>query len=177
MRPPPASLLKVGDLPARLHAVQGDVRDPATLGRLSRPPAWPGYSTGPLLGFLHRDGIGVGIGAIAGALLFALILSVGAFIGMIGRERSALLMCDADTASNVIRPSLVRIASSLHADVIFEKDISVMEEAGDCRPLASSRLQLILALDWNRKPISLQHLYIAKRMLASRETVKLSLEP
>jgi hypothetical protein len=54
---------------------------------------------------------------------------------------------------------------------------SVMEEAGDCRPLASSRLQLILALDWNRKPISLQHLYIAKRMLASRETVKLSLEP
>jgi hypothetical protein len=38
---------------------------------------------------------------------------------------------------------------------------SVMEEAGDCRPLASSRLQLILALDWNRKPISLQHLYIA----------------
>jgi hypothetical protein len=40
---------------------------------------------------------------------------------------------------------------------------SVMEEAGDCRPLASSRLQLILALDWNRKPISLQHLYIAKR--------------
>ena len=41
---------------------------------------------GGLLDFLHEDGIDVIVGAIAGALLFALILSVGALIGALGRK-------------------------------------------------------------------------------------------
>lgn len=43
---------------------------------------------GGLLGFIHEQGLGrdTVIGAIAGGLLFALILGVGAMLGMIGRK-------------------------------------------------------------------------------------------
>jgi hypothetical protein len=43
---------------------------------------------GGLLGFIHEQGFGSDtvIGAIAGGVLFALILSVGALLGMSGRK-------------------------------------------------------------------------------------------
>jgi nucleoside-diphosphate-sugar epimerase len=77
MRPPPAFLLKVaGDLPPRLHAVQGEVRNPAALGAAFAAARVAQVFYVRLLGFLHGDEIGVGKAAIAGALRFALILSV-----------------------------------------------------------------------------------------------------
>jgi hypothetical protein len=43
---------------------------------------------GGTLGLLHEAGFGieVAIGAAAGALLFALVLTVGALFGMVGRK-------------------------------------------------------------------------------------------
>jgi hypothetical protein len=43
---------------------------------------------GGTLGFLHEAGFGVEvvIGAVAGALLFALILTIGTLLGMVGRK-------------------------------------------------------------------------------------------
>jgi len=40
---------------------------------------------GGLLGFLNEERIGIGLGALIGAVLFALIMTVGALLGMIGR--------------------------------------------------------------------------------------------
>jgi hypothetical protein len=41
-----------------------------------------------LLGFIHEGGFGIeaAVGALAGALLFAHILSVGALLGMVSRK-------------------------------------------------------------------------------------------
>ena len=41
---------------------------------------------GGLLGFLNGERIGIGLGALAGALLFALILTAGKLFGMTRRD-------------------------------------------------------------------------------------------
>lgn len=66
---------------ARRRMTKDDVREIVELGAVF-------VLLSGLLGFIHEGGFGIeaAVGALAGALLFALILTVGGLLGMVGRK-------------------------------------------------------------------------------------------